>query len=247
MRGSEGMYIKILTPNAIEYIKKNYVELFKKITNNNIAQVLNEELITEWNEESKFISREIKFYMPDGVKPILTDFENAKLIYESFNDLTESQASDERFWSGYAIKEDVYNYLKYRWGDNHNLLKYRVVFHAPGKRGLLYHGIARLWWLARLTIDEEKVNMYELTEFTFNYPHIMEKMIYRNFSNSKNVRHGIIEGIKKYIKHGGEYRIAKIDELYLYISTISSVHLLDSFSKEEIVNLTYKFLINLEN
>jgi|SRR5690554_140263 len=239
------MYIRLLTNDSINFIKTNYQYIHDKLVNNDVRQVIANELITGWSEESKFLSRTINFYMPDNINPRHSDFENAKLIYESFNELSESQASDERLWAGLAVLDDVYEYLKYRWKDTANTLRYRVVFHAGGKRGLMYHGIARLWWLTYLTIDNEIENKYELTEFTFNYPHIMEKMIYRNFSNSKSIRHGIIRGIMNFIESGGVYTIEKIDNLYLYISMISGVNLLDSFEVKEIENITVDYLNSL--
>ena len=36
--------------------------------------------------------------------------------------LTESQTSDRRLWSGFAIEPDVYEYLKYRWKDTEKRL-----------------------------------------------------------------------------------------------------------------------------
>lgn len=238
-------FIFNLTNGTVEYIRKNYEVIFSQIGDKSISEYLIEELGIDYKEQSKFFKPKIKFDMSDKSDQKKTDLNNAKLIYEGFKNLTESQASDFRLWSGYAIEDDVYHYLKYRWGDTSNTLAYRVVYKDAGKRGLLYNGIARLWWLAHLTIDEERENIYELTEFTFSYPHIMEKMIYRNFSNSKTIRHGIIEGIQKYIDAGNNYRTKDMDSLYKHISLISGVNLLDIIPQSEIQDITYNFLSNI--
>lgn len=240
-------YIFNLTNGTVEYIRKYYETIFNDMNSLNLQEYLKRELGEDFREKSKFLKPSIKFDMSDKLNPKATDFNNAKLVYENFKNLTESQASDFRLWGGYAIEDDVYQYLKYRWKDTDKTIAYRVVYKDAGKRGLLYNGIARLWWLAHLTIDDKRENLYELTEFTFSYPHIMEKMIYRNFSNSKTIRHGIIEGIQKYLTLGGIFRTKDIDELYKHISLISGVNLLDIIPQSEIKEIAYNFLNNIEN
>lgn len=242
------MFIRSLTYTSIEYIRKNYSNVYKDINKQNIT--LEKHLVNtigyDYSEQSKFLNPKLKFYMDEMKDPKKTDYNNSKLIYNAFKNLTESQASDFRLWSGYAATEDVYNYLKYRWKDNDKTILYRVVSHAKGKRGLAYHGIARLWWFAHLTYDENLSDPYELTKFTFSYPHIMEKMIYRNFSNSRNIRFGIIKGIKKYIDSGGFYKTSKLDSLYKHISLISGTHLLDFIPQKEITKISVEYLNELD-
>ena len=205
-------------------------------------EIFEEEFGIAWYKPSKIIKPNIKFIMDETVSKRSTDYENSIKVYSALKNLTESQASDERLWAGLAIEPEYYEYLKYRWGDTKNTLRYRVVYHAGGKRGFMYHGLARLWWLAHITYDESRSNPFELTKFTFKYPHILEKRIYRNFSNSKDIRIGIIEGIQKYVDIGGEYKIKKIDELYKHISTLGSVSLIDNYSQHEIKETTVNIL-----
>lgn len=237
-----------LTYSSIDYIKKNYKEIFKAIksSGDSLDDYLSKIIGINYKETTKFANPRISYDMINNKDPKSTDFNNSRLVYDAFFNLTESQASDFRLWSGYAINNDVYNYLKYRWNDDDKTIYYRITAHAGGKRGLAYHGIARLWWFAHLTYDEINANPYELTEFVFSYPHIMEKMIYRNFSNSKSIRFGIIKGIKKFIEQGGKYHTKKLDELYKHISLLSGVNLLDIIPEKEIIEITYNFLVSLE-
>lgn len=234
--------------SSIEYIRKNSNKIFEDIKNKSISldDYLIKTLGSGYKELTKFVNPKIKFDMSNQIDTKQTDFENSKIVYEAFINLTEAQASDFRLWSGFAINEDVYSYLKYRWNDDEKTILYRITAHTGGKRGLVYQGISRLWWFAHLTYDKSINNPYELTEFTFNYPHIMEKMIYRNFSNSKNIRLGIIKGIKKYIDSGGKYGTKKLDELYKHISLISGVNLLDLIPELEMIEICYQFLISLD-
>src|SRR5690606_26111261 len=104
-----------------------------------------------------------------------TDLNNSIEIYNKYQYLTESQASDERFWASLALYEVNLNYLFYRWDKTEKTIKYRVTYHSGGKRGYMYHGLARPWWFAHLTYDGTHEDPYHLTRFTYDYPHIMEK------------------------------------------------------------------------
>ncbi len=232
------MRVKFLNYETIEYIKKNREDVFEELKTKSFNELLQEKFIVDWYEDSKFIKPDIDYYIDRNINPRHTDIENSKLIYDYFKNLTESQASDERLWAGLAIEEKNYNYLKYRWKDDVKTIRYRVVYHAGGKRGFMYHGLARLWWFAHLTFDNQLENPFELTEFCFKYPHILEKMLYRNYSNSKTIRTGIIKGIKEYLNEGGEYKISYLDKLFNHISALSGVHMLDMYSEEKIAEIT---------
>ncbi len=242
------MFIKALEYDAIVYIKNNLKTIHNQLQTNSFEKIFEQIFGIDWYKPSKILKPDIYFVMTEKEpkKKKNTDFENSIMIYNLLKNLTESQASDERLWAGLAIEPKFYEYLKYRWEDTENTIRYRVVYHTSGKRGVMYHGLGRLWWFAHITYDEKRDDHFELTKFAFEYPHILEKMIYRNFSNSKSIRVGIIEGIKDYVTLGGDYKIKKIDELYKHISTIGSVNLIDSFSKEEIRKITLNNLLDYD-
>lgn len=231
------MYLKFLQYETIGYIKNNISTIYENLNDKSFVTFLNEKLGLDWFKNSKFLKPEIDFLIDMNIPPRETDFDNSVKVYEALKNLTQSQASDERIWGGLAVESEVYNYLKYRWGDTANTIKYRVIYHEKGKRGFMYHGIARLWWFAHITHDKSYDDPYELTRFAFNYPHILEKMLYRNFSNSKVIRTGILKGIYAFIKNGGKYSTVKMDKLFKYVSTIGSVNLIDNKSELDIIEL----------
>src|SRR5690554_3803586 len=236
------MKVKFLSHEAVSYIKKNRTSVFEALKNESFVDHLNNRLSLTWYTDSNFYRPTINFYIDRNISPIKTDIKNSKIIHSYFKNLTESQASEERFWAGLAIEQKNYEYLNYRWGNDDKTIRYRVVYHAAGKRGFMYHGLARLWWFAHITYDESHNNPYKYTEFCFEYPHILEKMLYRNYSNSKEIRTGIIKGIYQYINEGGVYRIRYLDKLYNHISALSGAHMLDVFTEEDIKQITIKEL-----
>src|SRR5690554_3997943 len=169
------MYIKFLNYDTVEFIKLNKNYIHKTIKEKSFADIFDEHLGKPWYKQSKILKPDMEFVIDFNVNPRQTDIENTIRIFSSLKNLTKSQASDERFWAGYATEKKSYEYLKYRWKDTVNTINYRVVYHVSGKRGYMYHGLARLWWFAKITYDEIRSDPFELTRFTFKYPHILEK------------------------------------------------------------------------
>lgn len=239
--------MKYLTVDTVNQIRKNSEYYFKFFSNSDYEIKLNQEFTSEYYSKNDIEYVHIDFLMNETQKANKkkTDFSNSIKLFETYDFLTESQASDERFWAGLAIEKNNLNYLFYRWEKTSNTIKYRVVYHASGKRGYMYHGLARLWWFTYLTRLEGTENPYELTEFTFSHPHIMEKMIYRNFSNSKHIRLSVIKSIKTFVDNGGEYATKKVDELYKYVSLIGGNRLLDVMPASVLENELTAFLFSL--
>lgn len=87
-----------------------------------------------------------------------TDFENSIRIHSAMPSLTRVEASDSRLWNRLSTVE-LRSYVERRWGpfidaqgDSRDDTRGRLL--APptisNPRGLTRHGVARLWWLAKL-------------------------------------------------------------------------------------------------
>jgi hypothetical protein len=191
--------------------------------------------------ETKIDCKDFNFYN-GSTSPIESDIENAKIIYSALGRLNETQASDERLWAGMAVTIG-YDYLIYRWGNKDvRNITYRWSFYTLSKRGMFYHGLARLWWYAHLTYDSKADNPYHLTEFAFSTPYIMEKMIYRNFSNSKTIRFSILKAMKDFVRDYGGLTTTIIAEVYKKISILGGCSILDAYSESELQQIVYEYI-----
>ena len=240
--------MKLIKLEVLYNIRKNSAYFYNLLSSGNVEIKLIEEFSKHYYEDSEFPYKELDFDMSikeEGRARRKTDLKNSIEIYTKYNFLTESQASDERFWASLSLYQKNLDYLFYRWGKTQNTIAYRVTYHASGKRGYMYHGLSKPWWFAHLTYDESHVDPFHLTRFTYEYPHIMEKMIYRNFSNSKKIRHTVINAVKSFIEKGGKYSTSKIDKLYKYIGILGSNKLLDVYDTEVLSNLLINYLNGL--
>ena len=110
--------------------------------------------------------------LPD--KKSYYDFENSKIIYSLYKDLSPLQASDIRFWI-YLAHSNYYPYMCKRWPgiqDKSAINKSKYILDhwfitSPSQSNFLRHGIAGLWWAAHLTYDEKREDPFELTQIVF--------------------------------------------------------------------------------
>ena len=245
--------MEVLMKMRIKYIKDEPLAILKnnqKIVYNMIASSSNQNWIQQllgdnYLAESKINIENLDFNMIEK-NPIDSDLVNAKMIYTQMRNLNETQAIDERLWVGLALTSG-YEYLLYRWGmDKETRFQYRWIFYTENRRKLFYHGLSRLWWFAHLSYDASLNNPFELTEFAFKNPQILENMIYRNISNSKIVRHSIIRAVMNFEKDGGRTNSFIFDKLFKEISLLGGICILDSFEDSELQKYVYTTLFRLQ-
>lgn len=99
---------------------------------------------------------------PDG------DFKSAVAIYEAYKNLTPLQAVENYFWESLALT-DLFPYMQQRWGlkQSNDIAKDVKNHFFVKSHGLIRQGISGLWWLVKMSVDEERENPYELTEILF--------------------------------------------------------------------------------
>lgn len=117
----------------------------------------------------------------DLLKNPQDEFECAKIIYNAYKNLTPLQAADERLWI-YIAHVELHEYMRIRWRIEDIVLRTRPDGTLPNRDeverdyildhwfgGYMRHAISNLWWSVFETIDEERENPYELTEFLFKH------------------------------------------------------------------------------
>lgn len=100
------------------------------------------------------------------------DFASAIAVYEALKNISPLLASNETFWA-YITHTVMFKYTQTRWPNAINgtaTPSYILDHWFVGSNGLLRNAAAALWWGVYSTIDEKRVNKYELTEILFrNY------------------------------------------------------------------------------
>lgn len=112
-------------------------------------------------------------YKPEGLLDKLmqtsSDFEAAKVLYESYKHITPLLASTEQFWA-YLCHVDLFPYVQKRWGTDLENPEYIEDHWFFGKYGYIRNCLASLWWSIYCSYDESKEDPFELSEILFrNY------------------------------------------------------------------------------
>lgn len=206
------------------YMKQKALDSLQKDIADNLDKYQSASL---WIDQY-FIDKEApKYYFDTGIEvpdyQLLiggpeTDFQNAKIVYESFKDkLNPVQASDLRLWA-YLAHVEHWEYMRNRWridisdeedGEQDNgqktshdkvvdRVKARYFFGSSRGKAFVRQGIARLFWSAYLTYDESNDNPYEYTEFFFSKQDIFTSITERSYARNKILVLAALRELKKY-------------------------------------------------
>lgn len=244
------MIIKYLKEDSIDVLKKQDIQKNIKYYNGD-----NSWIIRNYNENELFAAfNKIEFKDFDLIcaNGIENDFENMKIIYENLKQLTDSQASDERVWSGLA-HTCFWEYMQKRWPlpdkkekqISHVLNNY---FFWNSIKAPFLNGLSRLWWYSRYTYDTGLQDPYELTKYICDndingkiFP-----LLSCVFAINKNVFKNIIKSVKKYEEiNKTKLSREEFNELKKYLNRLSGKICIDVLTEEELYQKIEMKLKNL--
>lgn len=176
-----------------------------------------------------------------------TDFDNAKILYEALQGhINLVQASDLRLWAYLAHKQH-WDYMHTRWKigtlDEENDTKKsltdkeidrigtRYFFKASKGKAFVRQGIARLYWGAYLTYDEnnENGNPYEYTEYFFSKQDIFTSITERSYARNKVL---VLAALKE-LKKNSELSRAEIRAFLAKLNQAGAITVLDFLDKSQ--------------
>ena len=172
-------------------------------------------------------------------KAYLTDAANVQEFYGKLSFISDSQASDERLWTGLCLGA-FYEYTQYRWKITKKCTKQDVKAHYffafGARRSLSRNALARLWWIGRLTYDDSRPDPYELTKFVCeNADHAMH-IIERNTSNSPTIIRAFVSAILAARAERLNINTDTVGELSKYLNLLGGTYILDCLSYDTIYN-----------
>lgn len=238
--------IKFLKEDTIELLKKNSESLYKDVF------LTGEKTLEEFLGDAGQIM-ETSFEIEDFVlemgqqegKEPLTDAENAQRIYSHMKGLSDSQASDERIWLAYTLSEQI-DYMKYRWKvSSFKDMLNRYFFNYSKNRSLFRNGIARLWWIGRVTYDEKRTDPFELTKFLCNHQDFIETICGRSTFNNPTVQKATLNAIYDVLKDKKGDNREIIREIAKYVNLLSGTYILDMLSYDEVYNKVHTKLLEI--
>jgi len=241
------IHVKLLSENALLYLKKNLTNVTKNIQEND-----NNMWIYTTFPQPMFVEKKIEisdFELQDNPesndKEI--DFKNSVTIYENLKSLPRYIVCDEKFWLWLHL-EKFYSVAKRMMRVRGESTIKDHWTHNPGtRRGLMFGVLSRCFFRAALTVDESKgVDKYELTKWVIDNPERFRNLTWRSFSSEEHLVRGILRGEKSALEEYGKVENNDIySEISKYVSVIGSVRLLDKISEEDIERMIHEKMLEL--
>lgn len=171
------------------------------------------------------------------------EFKNAQMLFEAYKNLSQEDASDERFWT-YLTHTVFWEYMKKRTniasGNNETKGEYILThwFLEPlSPKTIARNDISRLWWGTYLTYQEESKDPYALTKQLFSMQDYSRTLIEGVQGRNKSVLHGVLEFVVDNQELFKQRKEAKIRFIMRAINRIGGYKLLSAVSKEEVKNI----------
>lgn len=241
------IHIKVLSEDALTYLKENVEVIAKKISkneNNDWVQMM-------MFPKPMFIEK--KFEIDDFElveNPESTnkdvDFNNSVILYEKLNHLPNYILSDQRFWLWLHF-EKFYKIVRTMMKINGTSTVEGHWMHKPGtRRGLMFGVLSRCYYRVALTIDEKAEDKYVLTKWIIDNPLRYRDLTWRTYSSISQLTRGILKGEKRAVDENPT--LEKTDYYQVvakYFNFVGSVRLLDMISEEDAEELAYNKMIEL--
>ena len=245
------MKIYFLKQDALDTLRGNLKTNVRKYMNST-----NDWIIDFFDGQSPFVEykKEVDDFVLDmsSDKPNTTDFENVKRIYTAMKMLSETDASDERLWSGLAHGQ-LWEFMRYRWQYDKEIpvtrnIETRYMFGYGIRASNYRNTLSKLWWVGRLTYDETRSNPFELTEvLKRDFTTRVNDLLYSNmYSSNPMICRSFLNAIKFHEDRGASVNGEIFRKATQYLNVLGGTYILDYFDeevlKDKIINEVYRLL-----
>ena len=250
------MRIKKLNEESSKQLLQNIKEHFNDIKNHYIKHDFEFIPLTKSMKFIEMGSYEIndKFFTWDNQFNLksdstgIYDFENAKLIFEAFDGLTPSDANDERLWIR-LTHDHCHKYMVDRWmkgkdRSEKNIIE-RYFFIGSGQQARVRNGIARLWWIAYLTVQKDEIDedrKWRYTKTIFESQDFITSILERTMGTYSNVRFGILDYYLENREAFGTSKSKNIQKILRDLNNYGGVSLLPLMSKDQVIEICSRLL-----
>lgn len=164
-----------------------------------------------------------------------TEFENVKEVYTKLRFLSDSNASEEKLWAGLSLSYG-YEYVQYRWHDqlkNASGILDHFFFNAGNRRAYTRNAMARLWWIGRLTYDEQNLSdPWHLTRFVCEGSDYVFHFLERTTSNNIEILRPFLTAMLEARQSGIEINTDDAGELSKELNILGASYALDFMPEE---------------
>lgn len=239
------VHIKVMSDEAIEYLKKNIEHVTTKIQENDDNSWIYEDFPQPMFITKKYEINDFDLLDNPNSDDKEKDYINSIRLYENLNMLPRYILSNQNFWLWLHF-EKFYLITKRMMKVNGTSTIKDHWMHGQGvRRGLFFGVLSRCFFRVYLTVDEAKEDKYTLSKWVIENPLRFRNLSWRTYSSEKHLVRGILTGEKKAIEEKGYEKNDYYVEIAKYVSNIGSVRLLDVISENDIKDMIYKKMLEI--
>ncbi len=242
------MKIKIMTSDAIEYIKKNIDKLVHYYVDGENPEIwLKKEMGTSAFVDVPDLEFDDFELLIDKEHPASTDIFNIKLLYTNMKQLNDSFASDERLWAGLS-HTIFFDYMRNRWGTDLDGNKIINNYFIKSTRFYVINGVSRLWWYGRKTFSEKFENNFAMLDYMANDLNGYGFTLFgSNWSNSERLLSLFFEALFE-IKSENDIKADRnlFNDAIQYTNALCGIYLLDACDDNYVKSKIKTYVIKRE-
>lgn len=181
------------------------------------------------------------------------DFENSKILYEAYKELSPVQATDTRLWV-YLAHGPYWEYMQVRRPVEKQPIKKRgdyILTHwfikSVSATYLLRQDISLLWWTAHLTYDEKLSDPYKLTKEAFSMLDYTRFLLPGTQGRSPKFTHALIEYVIENQKLFSKNKQDRVRLLMRKSNYMAGYKIFPSLSKKEIKSIFDDYKSDIES
>lgn len=225
--------IKLMTEEAYVTLQKNYKDVFEQIKMHpSDCTWLGEYLGFEPFESKKYTIEDFNLLDSENYEEVMQD--NSITLYEHLSALPRYILCNNRFWAWITF-EKAYKQAQHSMPlKSDNLIKSWWLGNNA-RRSLMLGVISRYYFRAEISVDNDRENKYELTEYLNKAGEVYRNLTYRNIGMLPSVSHAVIM-VSRDISEKYEIVANKaiVREILKQTSRLGSVMLIDDLSTTEI-------------
>lgn len=175
------------------------------------------------------------------------DFENAKIIFEDYKELSFTHATDVRLWA-YLAHVPLWKYMKRRYPIEKQprpkrggyILEHWFI-NGVSPQNFVRHGISLLWWGARLTHDPTRRDPYELTRELFSMLDYTRTLVPGTQGRNQNFTRALLEFVIENENLFSQYKEGRVRFLMRKVNYLGGYKIIPVLSKDEIKGIFKKY------
>lgn len=172
------------------------------------------------------------------------DFENSKLIYEAYKNLTVIEATDIRIWTylthgpfwGYMRKRSPLEKIAYTEKKKDYILTHWFI-KSLNAGNIMKNNISMLWWVSHLTYDSSLKDPYQLTKEAFSLLDYTRHLFNEKIGRVRTFTHTFLEYVIRNEEIFSKNKQDRVRLLMRKCNFLSGYRLLSTRSKDELIGI----------